>query len=667
MNKIKRRNIWSPFDAEELPWAGQSLKVGKLERIDFWTLGVIGFVFIMLMFNLEHLKPSMSDTWYHVGVAKRFIENGGITAWDWWNYAPTGRPHLYPPLLHLIISTLGSFTHNIILASQLCAATFMPLSLLTIWYAARRILNPQAALLAVLLVLTDMMHFIVMEAHIAGCLINIMLPLLMITFLSRRMWLSILLMTLMLYSHLGFPVCVILGLLLFGVKYRSYLRLAFKVVFISLIFYTPWLSHVLHYLDWLPVLGNKGMPGSIVNKLFSLQSFNLLLLSLGFWGIASAPRSKPECMLPIYMLLGFLPILFTYGGRYTLHTMPLWAILGASVITGLLPVTATKRRIFGIICLTLLPWPTVSFMGGFFPMPLTAMHMLTIQTIKGSAVFDDKEKSEAYRPDCDELTAYLLKNTAPDEIIHTNTVWVADMISLLSDRRTDLGAWWECSKEEEKIVGRDYRDSSPQATFVYIRPEADAGSILGAIPTMPGMDETRILGRFQIGIRKPHKLALQGTKITNWQALSVAGASSKIKPAEQGVHWEFPKKRDKLALITAPVVPGKYAGAKLKLSSSKMSDDIVFGIHTTDGKDYRWPLSLAIANRNYNVRVVFDWMTDESGKTWNGQQISQVYFACPPGENIKLSQPKKDKDKKNQDRALEVMSVEIVAGDHIKK
>lgn len=647
------RALFSKTEADEVPWAGESLRVGPLDRFDRFTLGLIAFVFLLLLVNITHLKPSMSDTWYHLNVAQQFRAEGGISGWDMWDYAPTGRPDLYPPLLHLLLAALATFTGGVMHASPLCAVLFLPLALLTTWYAGRRLLDSGAALLAVLIVLTDFTHFIIMEAHIAGCLVNILLPLLLVAFLARRAWWSILLLTLMLYSHLGFPICVIAGLLLFGFKYRSYGRIALKVTGISLLFFSPWLAHVLGHLDWLPVLGQGGVPGDPLKKLLSLQSFNLLLLGLGFWGIAAAPRRLPQRMLPAYLLIGFLPILFAYGGRYMMHTIPLWALLGAGAVRPLLPAAASTRRILGIMLLTLLPWPTVSIMKGVQVIPLTTPHILAIMTIRGGPLLEEGQKSEAYRADCDQLADWLRHSTAPDEIVYTNTVWMADMIALLAQRRTDSGAWWECSKEQEKIEGQALRDWWPRSTFACIKPEADTGSILAETPTMPGVDHVYELGRFRIGLRDPHWLARTGAGVTGWRAMSVAGAAGSVASDGQSLRWTFPARRDQLALIIANAPGGSFGGAKLRLASSVMADDLVFGLRTPDGRDYRWPLALALAEQPYNVRVIFDWMLDAQGRRWQGGPISQVYFSCPPAKTA---------SKGAKERSLEVLQVELVPG-----
>lgn len=651
------RRLLAPVESDRVPWEGASLRVGPLDRYDRYALGVIACVLLLLLVNLPHLKPSMSDTWYHVSVAKHFLNEGGITGWDSYDYAPVGRPHLYPPLLHLLLAALGGLTGNMLLASQLCAATFLPLALLTTWYAGRRLVGSTAALLAVLLLLTDLIHLVVMEAHIAGCLVNILLPLLLVAFLARRAWWSVALLTLMLYSHLGFPVCVALGLLLFGLKYRAYGRLALKVTGISLLFFTPWLAHVLQHLDWLAVAHNAGIPGAPLKKLLSLQMLNLLALGLGLWGIARAPRRQPQRLLPAYLLVGFLPILLSYGGRYTMHTLPLWALLGAPLLTGLLPARAPRRRVLGVILLTLLPWPSLGVMQHWQVLPLTTPHLLVLMATTRRPLLQQGEKTEAYREDCEQLAAWLRRATPPEEVIHVNTVWVADMIALLADRRTDFGAWWECSKQQENIAGRDLRDWWPQSTFVYIKPENDAGSILWKTPTLPGVDHTYGLGRFEVGLRDPHWLAGRGAAVRGWRPVSYAGLGGVYGPTPP-LHprrrlWRFAAGQGKGAVLAAPGPAGSFAGARLRLTANLMSEDLVFGIRTTDGHDYRWPLSLAYPGQPANVRVVFDWMLDEQGKRWHGQAVKEVYFASP-ADSGKLQG--------TGERTLEILGCDLVDG-----
>jgi len=625
--------LLAPIEGAKVPFEGRSLRIGPLDRFDRWSLAVIAVVFLILVARLDALKPSMSDTWYHLGVAKALVQSHGIPGWDWWNYAPVGRPHLYPPLLHLLIAFVSKFTGNVVLAGQVCAATFLPVAMLTIWYATRRLVDSRVALLALVVVLGDLFHFVVMEAYIASCLINILMPVLWVSFLARRPWWSILLMTLMYYSHLGFPHCVALGLLLFGLKYREYLRLALKVVGISLLFFTPWLAHVLGWLDWLAVLKEGGIPGGLLQKFFAMQAFNFVLLGLGLWGAFAAPRQDLGRRLPAFMLLGFLPILFSYGGRYQMHTMPAWALLAASVMRPLLPAAIPLRRLVGILLLPLLPLPSVGVFHGIAPLPITAAHMLGLLAVKGTSALGEGQKSERYREDCDRLATWLAEHTRPDEVIHVNKEWVADMVWLVGDRVTDYGAWWECSKQSAKLYNRCLRDWAPTATFVYIRPEADAGSLLWESRQMPGVDWKRPLGRFEIGVRKWRPLKVVGrAPRLEWRALQAAGATGRVTADKGKVVWTFRRDDKHLALISARLPAVKCDAVRFQVRANRTAGDVVFGIRLADGRDYRWPVSIPEAKRWHKVRPVFRWMTDERGRQFGGEKVVEVYLACPPGK-----------------------------------
>ena len=651
----------STVDPVRLP---RSLRLGPLDRFDRWTLGMIAVVFLGLLVNVGNLRPSMSDTWYHLSVAERIVQDGEIPGWDWWHYAPIGRPNLYPPLLHIILAFLAQFTGSIVAAGQVCAVSSLPLGLLATWYCARRIADSRVALLATVVLMADMFHFVVMQAYIAGCLTNILMPVLLVTFLSRRAWWSILLMSLMYYSHLGFPHCVALGLIVFGLKYPSYLRLALKVVGISLIFYTPWLSHVLGHLDWLAVARHGGVPGSLLEKVLSLQAFNLVLLGLGIWGISVAPRSSPVRMLPVYMLIGFLPILFSYGGRYTMHTMPIWGILCGGILRPLLPVASGSRRVLGIVMLSLLPLPSVGLFGGIMPIPLTGSHLLIISALRGQPGLGDDGGGEAYLADCDELVAWLRANTGPREIVYTNKVWIADLISVLADRPTDFGAWWECSKESAKLYSRALRDWAPEAVFVCIKPDADGGSILGPTVAMPGVDERISIGRFDIGVRRLGRVRHTGKTVSGWQALSAAGAAGSAESSAGLVAWRFQERDGNLALISARVPAGDWSGLGLCIKSSAMTGDLVLGVRDASGHDYRWPLSVPDPDTWYNVRAVFRWMTDAQGNQWEGGVVREAYLAHPASERRRGKQEHKgEKDsgeKEKMGMVVEISHVELL-------
>ena len=195
---------------------------GPFDLYDGFALGFIAAIVIVLLVRVDGLQPFVSDTYYHLAIGKVIADRGEIPLWVDWDYAPVGRPHLYPPLIHLMLAALYKLTGNILIAGQILAVLFLPASFLTCWYAARWIFNSRTALLAVLALSLGFGHSLVQLIYIPSCIINILAPLAIVTLLTRRTLATIILVTLMGYAHLGIGYLAAFGLVLFAWKYPKY-------------------------------------------------------------------------------------------------------------------------------------------------------------------------------------------------------------------------------------------------------------------------------------------------------------------------------------------------------------------------------------------------------------------------------------------------------------
>ena len=57
--------------------------------------------------------------------------------------------------------------------------------------------------------------------------------------------------------------------------------------------------------------------------------------------------------LPYWLLVGMLPLLASYGGRYFMHSIPLWSLFAAQCLHRLTPPVPRARRCVGLMLLTL--------------------------------------------------------------------------------------------------------------------------------------------------------------------------------------------------------------------------------------------------------------------------------------------------------------------------
>ncbi len=96
------------------------------------------------------MYPLFIDTYYHMGVIEGFSQAGGVTTRAFWELAPGGRVHIYPPSLHVIgyfLSLIGMSPRTYItLVSAFCYVGCM----LTTWIWLRRIIGARSALFAII-------------------------------------------------------------------------------------------------------------------------------------------------------------------------------------------------------------------------------------------------------------------------------------------------------------------------------------------------------------------------------------------------------------------------------------------------------------------------------------------------------------------------------------
>jgi hypothetical protein len=629
---------------------------GLLDLFDAFALGFIGGIALILLLRVNGLQPFVSDTYYHLAIAKQINLQGRLPAWVDWDYAPVGRPHLYPPLIHLMLAGLARVTGSILTAGQVLAVVFLPAAFLSCWYAARWIFDSRAALVAVLALSLDLGHALVELIYIPSCLINILAPILIVTLLTRRTWPSIILLTLMLYAHIAIPYLIVLGLALFAWKYPRYRGEVLKVAGVAVIWASPWLVRTWMERAWVAgVAANAGLPMGLLQRIVSLQIFNLVLLGCGLWGIRHLRRSRVQEGVVRWLLVGMLPLLFSYGGRFTMHSAPLWALSASTVLVRLLPPWATWRRAAALTAATLLPSPAL--------MPLTAVHAVLMLAVTGRPLMaSDRKKSEAYLPDCDQAIRWIEQHTQPGDVVHTNKEWIGDLIPLLSDRRSDFGCWWECSREIGKLQNRFYRDDGRRAVFLCIRPDTDVGSILGPTPGMPHVDEHTDIGRFRAGIRYRRVFAFRRTlddfdaaDSTVWHraatdtrsevSIGSEPASRPGLPPRRYLSWRIPAGSGEGTRIVRPVLLDGAQGIAMNVRASAPLGDVKLCLKEAGGSRYEYELALPCIGSPVapdridralwvRVRVPFDCMMPAKGRTdANGRldpdQVAWMWLAGP--------------------------------------
>lgn len=278
-------------------------------------------IFLVLILVNVSMYPVYLDIPYHMAVTRGFREAGGVTTWDYWDYAPQGRPHLYPPLLHVgmsLLQDLGLSEESV--AVLICLAMF-PLIMLALWFTMRKLFGSRAAFFSLVLLCVPYAFFWQTGITIAASLVLVLTPLLFLALEKDRRLAAGLLLAMCLYSHLVLGHLLALALLLYLFHRRDHWKRICTAVGLAYLLYLPWGLVVLTNLSGLR-FSEPGGGGNLALHLF------LWIAALA--GLFVCYRKKRQYyLLPSY-LFSMIPMAFFYSHRFWEgHVFLSLAMLGA--------------------------------------------------------------------------------------------------------------------------------------------------------------------------------------------------------------------------------------------------------------------------------------------------------------------------------------------------
>ncbi len=124
-----------------------------MERVNRFDLASLGLVVFVAVFSLVRFNdpPQFLDAYYHLLVANGFIKSGGWVGWAWWDFAPLGRPQVYPPLYHFVLVFLKTIGFSGLKAIKFTEALINPLFFFSLWYTFRKLVNQRFSFFSTLL------------------------------------------------------------------------------------------------------------------------------------------------------------------------------------------------------------------------------------------------------------------------------------------------------------------------------------------------------------------------------------------------------------------------------------------------------------------------------------------------------------------------------------
>ena len=417
-----------------LPQDNTNMKNAKRFSWDFFSVVILLFYALIPIARWPSL-PQHIDIYYHILTAWGFIKSGGYTTWDFWQYAPIGRMHIYPPLLHIIMALFMKAGINGLFLAKALNVVMPVFFAATLWNFVRKNYSSSLAFWVLVCSSSSFSFYLSSVNHLPSTVSLILGIFALDKLLNRKPLQSILLFTLCFYTHIGTSWFFMASVILYGL-FKSEDRASCLIIFLSTIALSiPILLQQLHALRYISFEG--------INETFfrEFKTIEYALAAAGLFLISRKDRRYllfPAFFIASFIYIGYPSRLFSSEGY-----MPL--VILAAVALDVICEKINKRKShlnYIPICLgafLLMISPTLSFEADelnrpchkFYIFDSVIMHALfpdnNERTISKSIWFE-----KYYLP----AVEVIKKNCAADEIIYSGSDVIGVCLAGVSGRAT---------------------------------------------------------------------------------------------------------------------------------------------------------------------------------------------------------------------------------------
>jgi len=280
------------------------------QNINTWDLlaKLILLSLSVLQITSWPVRPQFLDIYYHLQVAWGFIQAGGYSSWDFWEYAPFGRPHIYPPLFHILLAGFMKLGVSLIFLAKFFESVTPVIFLLIIWNFIRKNFSEQLGFFVVVALGSSSAFFVSLANHIPSSLALIFGFLSFGEFFKNRLWRTVILLAACFYTHISVSWFFAFSYIFYAMMDKNSRINSTRVVFYSLLIALPILVPEFLKLHFFHLAGNNGL------ERFHLQIKVFDYFLAGF-GLFLAAKMTIRHKLFISLFLGSF-IFLIYPARF---------------------------------------------------------------------------------------------------------------------------------------------------------------------------------------------------------------------------------------------------------------------------------------------------------------------------------------------------------------
>ena len=248
------------------------------------------------------------DIYYHLLTAWGFIQSGGYSGWDFWQYAPLGRIHIYPPFLHLIFAGFIKLGANQIILAKSCEVLIPCVFLAVLWNFIKVNYGQRFAFFVVLVFFSSFSFYLFLANHLPATLAFIFGILSLEQLFRKQLLRSSILLGLCFYTHIGSSWFFIAAFILYGIFNK---QARGKALFVSAAAFLLALPMIIKELNGLKYINTLGLE---LNERYLIQVKAVDLVFAAFGLALALKRRQGHALFLAFFIAGF--IFLSYPYRY---------------------------------------------------------------------------------------------------------------------------------------------------------------------------------------------------------------------------------------------------------------------------------------------------------------------------------------------------------------
>ncbi len=403
----------------------------------YWDLYsyLIFAVVVILQLSNWHKLPLFLDCYYHLSVMRGFADAGGWVGVSFWDYAPFGRPHLYPPLFHILELIVFKCGASPILVAKIFDLSIYPLFLLCLWFVIRSIYSKETAFFSLLLSISSYPLYLSIVNNIPFT-IAFIFGFLSFYFIKKQKILSaVLALALSLYTHSLMSSLMALSLMFYGFFLSDDRKTCLWVIFWAILAASPLIFHQLKYMAFIHPLRMMEFYYAQINPFFYI---------LAVFGLVLALKKRGEHLFFVALSIVMLGLLFTNRDRFfSGHGLIPIIFLAALFLEHFWKKISVKQNRRGLFFF----WATVIFV--FFvltpiviisPLKKYPVFLCSSWIVPASdstgGIYAEKGGTFYYPRLIDEAVRIVEQNSSQDDILFSNYNYGGGIISALAHRAT---------------------------------------------------------------------------------------------------------------------------------------------------------------------------------------------------------------------------------------